>query len=66
MARLNSGGVFLAVVLIGSTLILVLMTVRGRYITKRLIRYASFRESMPRNERTLCRTHLTKPPSWTL
>ena len=35
---LDHGNVFLGVVLVSSTLILVLMTVRGRYITKRLIR----------------------------
>ena len=37
-AGLIDQNVFLVVVLVGSTLILVLMTLRGRHITKRLIR----------------------------
>ena len=39
---LDNTNVSLLIALVSSTLILVLMTVRGRYITKRLIRCVSF------------------------
>ena len=38
---IDERNVFLVIVLVGSTLTLVVMTVRGRYMTKRLIRFAA-------------------------
>jgi hypothetical protein len=38
---IDERNVFLVIVLVGSTLTLVFMTVRGRYMTKRLIRFAA-------------------------
>ena len=50
---LANADVFFVAVLLGSSLTLVLMTVRGRYITKRLIRCLSFQypRHVPRSSR---------------